>query len=85
MFSRCIADSGASLATSISLRDSFIVTPAALAIRVSSYPLATADTVFMLHGAIIIPSARCVPLDIAEAMLESSDVTVASALTSAGA
>ena len=58
-----------------------MVTPAARATRVSSYPFAIADKVFILHGATIIPSILWVPLEILDAIFFSSDILVASDFT----
>ena len=64
-----------------SFLDSFIVTPAARATNVSSYPKDIAASVFMLQGAIIMPSDLCVPLEIADAMFDGSEYVVASFCT----
>ena len=62
-------------------KHSFIVTPAARATNVSSYPKDIAASVFMLQGAIIMPSDLCVPLEIADAMFDGSEYVVASFCT----
>jgi hypothetical protein len=47
-------------------------TPAALEIKLSSYPFAMLETVFMLQGTIAIPSVRNEPLEMGAAILELS-------------
>src|SRR6476646_2084443 len=81
IFPRCIFERGVSLGTITSLRDSLMHTPADLEIRLSSYPLAILDNVFILHGTIAMPSVLNEPLDIAAAMLSLSWHFVASDLT----
>jgi hypothetical protein len=44
-------------------------TPADLEIRLSSYPFATLDNVFMLHGTMTMPSFMKEPLDVEAAIL----------------
>src|ERR671929_2143082 len=69
IFSRCIFERGVSLGTITSLLDSLMHTPADLDIRLSSYPFATLDSVFMLHGTMSMPSYLKEPLDVAAAIL----------------
>src|SRR3972149_4328392 len=84
MFSRLIAVRGVSLVTRTNLRDSLRVTPAARAIRVSSYPTAILERVFIVHGITIMPSILWVPLETLAAIFASSDTVVARDFTSSG-
>lgn len=61
MFSKCIAENGISRGNSISLPCSLIVTSAARCIRLLLLPLATADSVDMEQGIIIMVLAALDP------------------------
>ena len=69
---RWILLNGASRAKSTSFRCSLSVTSAARRIKLSEYPQAIPATVFMLHGTMIMPSVRKVPLDMEAAISCSS-------------
>jgi hypothetical protein len=79
MFSRWISLSGASRTQSTRRRRSFSVTSAARWTRFSLKPLAMAASVLALQGAMIIPSVRNEPLEIAAPMSAGGYATVASA------
>jgi hypothetical protein len=83
-FSRWISESGLSRASSTRRRRSFNVTSAARPMRPSVYPVRTAATVFIEHGAMIIPSVRNDPDEIGAACSPGPQLKSASAVTSAG-
>src|SRR5919107_930443 len=77
IFDKWIRDNGVSRGTITNLLFSLIVTDAALEIKLSSYPFAMLDKVFILHGIIIIPLVLKEPLEIDAAILFSSYSKVA--------
>ena len=64
MFRRWIVCNGVSRTTSTSGRFSLSITSAARQTRLCAKPVAIADSVFTLHGAITMPRVRKLPLEI---------------------
>lgn len=81
ILSKCTHVNDIALATTTSFRRSFMVTSAARVTNSSPNLVATAESIFVLHGAMIMPLCRRLPLLIGAATSRAEYVHVASYLT----